>query len=55
MVDATSDAGIEIQATSNFQTWDHVADITPNGNPVEVEDPESSKHPQRFYRAVQTE
>ena len=54
-VNATSDSAIKIEATSDFETWDLVADITPDGNPVAVEDPEASNHERRFYRAVQTD
>ena len=53
----TAEAGLklEVQATSDFKTWEPVAAITTGTSPADIEDTAGIGETQRFYRTVQRE
>ena len=46
---------LEVQATSDFNTWEPVTSVTMGDQPFELEDSSAVNRTQRFYRAVQSQ
>lgn len=52
VIQASAESTTTIEATSDYENWEPVAEIPAGGSPVELKDTEAPNYSRRFYRSV---